>query len=135
MSRTYQDILNEYYEPKKSSTLKHVGFWKKVSVESSESCGQFNVLFSKNAFDKYPVENSNTHNNTSSIEKLKKIEQASSAVYYYGCSTCRICGEDNGCGEYTYNDFVWPEGYMHYLEEHNVKMDEEFEEFLLNLEI
>lgn len=43
-----------------------------------------------------------------------------------GPSTCRICGEPNGSGEYTDGVYEWPEGLAHYVQEHAVRLPEEF---------
>jgi hypothetical protein len=39
---------------------------------------------------------------------------------YMGYSNCRVCGKINGNEEYTDGKYVWPEGYLHYITEHNV---------------
>ena len=51
---------------------------------------------------------------------------------YRGLSPCRFCGERNGSKEYYTNEFRWPEGYVHYVEEHAVKPPQEFIEYLLD---
>jgi|GEM_PF-2353240 len=44
-----------------------------------------------------------------------------------GYSYCRLCHKkDNGCREKSDGQFVWPEGFLHYVEEHNVKPPQEF---------
>ena len=53
---------------------------------------------------------------------------------YKGSSTCRICGDWNGTKEYEYNGFRWPEGYSHYIEEHNVRPDKAFYDMIMSVE-
>jgi hypothetical protein len=45
---------------------------------------------------------------------------------YMGYSPCRICGENNGAVEYTDGVFAWPEGLAHYVDEHEVRLPQEF---------
>ncbi|BDD79705.1 hypothetical protein [Burkholderia phage FLC9] len=50
--------------------------------------------------------------------------------HYRGWSHCRICGEMNGTKEFVLGGFTWPQGYRHYLSDHNVEPDPEFKAFL-----
>lgn len=49
---------------------------------------------------------------------------------YLGDSWCRFkcgaSGEVMGCADLTDDTYVWPEGYVHYLEEHHLKPPQEF---------
>lgn len=45
---------------------------------------------------------------------------------YMGKSICRICGELNGSGEYSDGTYEWPEGLAHYVQDHAVRLPEEF---------
>jgi len=49
---------------------------------------------------------------------------------YFGYSTCRFkCGIDDaemGDADLTDGTFVWPEGFAHYLEKHNVRPGQDF---------
>lgn len=68
------------------------------------------------------------------IEKLKSIQDNNAAKKYYkGLSVCRLCHCDNGSTEYTYKNYIWPSGYMHYLTVHNVHPLKEFYNFIMNL--
>lgn len=64
------------------------------------------------------------------IEKLKMIEAKAKEEAYRGFSTCRICGCLNGSREYYYNGWRWPQGFMHYIVEHNVQPTIEFQAFI-----
>jgi hypothetical protein len=46
---------------------------------------------------------------------------------YYGHSVCRLCGlTDLGCKDLTDGVWVWPDGFVHYLQLHAVKPPQEF---------
>ena len=46
---------------------------------------------------------------------------------YMGHSTCRICGKrDNGNLELTDTTYVWPSGLAHYVQDHLVRLPDEF---------
>jgi hypothetical protein len=72
------------------------------------------------------------------LEKLEEIERNSYMKYYLGFSQCRICLIENGSIEYYYkkNDkiYVFPSGYIHYVRDHNVKVDEWFYKMVMGLE-
>jgi len=63
------------------------------------------------------------------IKNLEIIEEKTFRIFYLGYSQCRICFQDNGSFEhyYKYNNklFVFPEGYKHYIREHNIRIDDE----------
>jgi hypothetical protein len=44
-------------------------------------------------------------------------------VHYKGWSECRICGQPNGSRYMERGPFRYPEGYIHYIEEHAVEPD------------
>ncbi len=50
---------------------------------------------------------------------------------YMGSSKCRICNIINGDSEYNYNGYVFPEGIFHYIIEHNVIIDKDFQNMIL----
>ena len=54
-------------------------------------------------------------------------------IGYYGNSTCRICKKQNGSLEYYTTLFRWPEGYKHYLINHNVPPTPEFKQHIMSL--
>jgi hypothetical protein len=49
---------------------------------------------------------------------------------YMGFSECRLCNKPNGSKEYYIIDenkkYIFPEGYLHYIEEHNIIPSDEF---------
>ena len=60
------------------------------------------------------------------LERLEKIEKRTQKIHYKGWSRCRICNCMNGTTEHVSKSFRWPEGYIHYIRDHNVKPDEDF---------
>jgi len=45
---------------------------------------------------------------------------------YKGVSSCRLCGMSNGSCDFTDGAYLWPEGYAHYIEQHNVMPERTF---------
>jgi hypothetical protein len=45
--------------------------------------------------------------------------------HWRGFSNCRICAKANGSVCLTDGIFIWPEGYSHYISEHDVMVDPE----------
>lgn len=72
------------------------------------------------------------------IEKLKRLTIGClDCTHYFGCSHCRICGKSNGSSEFKLINkeniiFNYPEGLMHYYEEHNVQPSKEFYDFIMD---
>lgn len=64
------------------------------------------------------------------VSKLEQVEKISKCIAYRGFSICRICGKHNGHEEFSYRDWVWPQGLLHYIVEHNVEPSEEFQKFI-----
>jgi hypothetical protein len=53
------------------------------------------------------------------------FDRATLVRTYMGHSTCRICGVTNGSVEYSDGIYRWPEGFAHYIRDHNVRPPEE----------
>ena len=47
---------------------------------------------------------------------------------FMGKSSCRICGIENGYGEFSDGTYLWPTGLVHYVEAHAVRLPGEFVE-------
>jgi hypothetical protein len=117
------------------SKQKIIGYWKENNniyyINNKE------YEFYKNL--KLPIENSAKENQ---VEIIKLLEQKQKDIdtgtdidsdidIYFGDSICRICNKKNGCCEYYDEYYRWPGGYIHYLKEHNVAIDDEFKKYLL----
>lgn len=67
------------------------------------------------------------------LEKLAEVEETKAKrVQYKGYSWCRVCDKDNGSAEFYFGDYCWPQGYSHYIQEHNVAVDPDFFDFIIN---
>lgn len=130
--KTYNELLEENkIEPVKSifsKGQKKVGFWRYDAFDPSVQEYPF------------PMENSSKLTGEEKRDMLRKYDRVvslSKSVGYMGFSLCRICDCHNGSEEYTYKcgdkEFIFPEGYKHYLDVHNVQIDEDFYEELKKL--
>lgn len=54
------------------------------------------------------------------------LRQGQVARAYMGWSRCRLCGEANGDLELTDGTYVWPSGLVHYVEDHDVRLQQPF---------
>lgn len=78
-----------------------------------------------------PVSNNKSWDGQSAfVLKLKQIEDIAQVKIYRGFSRCRICNKLNGCKQYFFNGWEWPQGLMHYITEHNVEPSKEFKEII-----
>jgi len=69
---------------------------------------------------------------TAFAKLLKAMEKVARCRGYKGSSKCRICGKRNGSMEYSYKGWTWPEGYMHYIRDHNVRPPLKFVAFVVS---
>lgn len=65
---------------------------------------------------------------------LTKAQEEAERNSYRGWSNCRICGCMNGSAEYHTDKWLWPSGYQHYINDHNVRPSPEFFEYIMNLQ-
>lgn len=56
---------------------------------------------------------------------IKLLEKAPILKRWRGVSSCRICGKYNGTTTLGYPQLEWPEGLVHYIRDHNVRLDRE----------
>lgn len=69
------------------------------------------------------------------FRKLRKAQKKATKKFYKGYSKCRVCGlENNGNVEYKIGNWKWPQGYEHYLIEHNFIPRVSFYYFIMNLD-
>jgi hypothetical protein len=54
------------------------------------------------------------------------LTHGAAARRFWGVSSCRLCGIENGRGELTDGEWLWPDGLAHYLIAHQVRLPEEF---------
>jgi hypothetical protein len=117
-----------------------IGHWKEDIDETLD-------WYQGQEYANLPIENSATNDQTEEIRALNRLEQKLGQrgvdmipgdKYkrngYMGSSECRICGIRNGSHEYVFESWVWPEGYSHYLTEHNVAIHPEFGQFIKSID-
>ncbi len=65
------------------------------------------------------------------LADLAKVEaDKADEVSYRGMSRCRICDVTNGSREFHFRNWIWPAGYRHYIENHNVIPTGEFAQMI-----
>ena len=70
------------------------------------------------------------------LDKLHMIQMLTSSVFYAkGFSICRCCGVPNGSMQYEACGYTWPEGFEHYIQDHNVRPSNDFITKVLNLKV
>lgn len=67
------------------------------------------------------------------VKKIISVQSRLGQRHYKGFSKCRCCGAINGSGEYSHKGWIWPEGFLHYIIEHNIEPTEEFKKYILNI--
>lgn len=69
------------------------------------------------------------------LAALEREERMAKTLHAKGFSPCRICKHINGSIQFSSGGWVWPSGYRHYIEAHNVRPSLAFQEFILGYEI
>lgn len=64
------------------------------------------------------------------VQALSKVQASRTPRAYRGVSQCRLCGCANGHLEFALFGYVWPQGLMHYVTDHNVKPSSDFRDFI-----
>lgn len=84
----------------------------------------------------FPIENEKAWKGKKAfLEKLKALESKAGQRRYKGWSTCRLCGKHNGSTDYRAQGWVWPEGFKHYVEDHNVRPSLAFQEMVMGARV
>jgi hypothetical protein len=66
------------------------------------------------------------------LRALKRVEEVAERIQYRGLSRCRLCGCVNGDSSFRLQVWEWPEGFKHYVADHNVRPSQEFAHFILD---
>jgi len=86
----------------------------------------------------YPKESTNEID-IEFIEKYKKVVEKCDYFSYMGNSICRLCKQDNGNNEYEIVEddikYIFPEGILHYYENHNIKPSNEFKKVIMEFNL
>ena len=97
--------------------VRHEGFWK-ASLDSAENLP-------------WPQPDPSWLQRSAFLEALDRIEAEVYKVSYRGFSHCRICGRGNGTQSFRLEVWEWPEGFRHYISDHEVRPTSDFELFVL----
>lgn len=62
---------------------------------------------------------------------INYLKQAEFYEGWMGESDCRICHSSNGATDLSDGTYVFPEGFVHYIEAHGVKPDQEFIDYVI----
>ena len=99
-----------------AKTVKHEGYWS----TSKDKPSKF----------PWPIPDPAWLGKTAFLSRLDKLEANAERVSWLGKSICRLCGCENGSQEFQFDDWVWPEGYRHYITDHCVRPSKQFEDFI-----
>jgi hypothetical protein len=124
----YESLMPILSESDIKKINKSIGFWRYIWNDTDIGI-KTNYLWTE-----IPIENSALDKETQSlyINKLIELENSNKVNVdtYLGKHRCRICNDYVGCKEYTFNGFVWPESYIHYIRDHNVRIDNKMTKLL-----
>ncbi len=67
------------------------------------------------------------------LDALSVLEAKATRNLYRGISRCRLCGEANGNAEFTNKNWTWPQGYRHYIDDHDVRPSREFRQYVFEI--
>lgn len=104
-----------------------VGFWAPISPLVS-------FLETIASPSPYPDVRTMVHSEWDLIERarvIRYLKRGAPCASWMGYSTCRLCGRSNGHRDFTDGVYLWPEGFAHYLEVHDVKPPDAFIQHVL----
>lgn len=105
--------------------LKKIGFWLyKQPSDINHTEQEDGITLS------WPVEDPNWDQEEKKIV-LDKLQSGRQGKAYKGSSVCRLCGIRNGSSEMYDSRFLWPNGFIHYVEDHNVKPPQDFIDYCI----
>lgn len=131
-----QSLMSQLERKPKDSIIKHIGFWRTSIDEESElpfpiiSTVEYKDGFVKKC-KQWKQLNETMTQYFASLTMRGSMLNDIAYVEYWGNSKCRLCGIVNECGEYVYNNFRFPAGIFHYVVEHNIMIDEEFQDMII----
>jgi hypothetical protein len=68
------------------------------------------------------------------LEALLLSQLGAYKLHCKGWSTCRCCGKSNGSVTYSRDGWEWPEGFEHYIREHNIIPTKDFLKEVLGIQ-
>lgn len=76
-------------------------------------------------YQSIPLTTNKVINQTDKIEIVKKAESIVNPPYCYGIAECEICNYNTVVRDFVLGNYQWSSIYLHYVETHNVVIDEE----------
>lgn len=99
-------------------SLKRVGYWSHGELPRRELRDRFLIHPGKLVDSNWEIERR--------AQIIHYLRYAPTVWHYRGLSHCRFgCGQ-NGSGEKSDGEWLWPEGLAHYVEQHHVKLPDDF---------
>ena len=96
---------------------KYEGYWRRSRDEASEL--------------PWPVPQADWSGRSQFINALMIAETKAEAILHRGFSYCRLCNQVNGHASFRLKIWDWPEGFRHYVVDHEVRPSSAFESFIL----
>lgn len=115
--------------PPESKTRQAIGYWKPITASGNEDAifqefFQELKIFQKEKYDYLPDPKDFIDVSWSFQEKVmvsEYIRNQPNLVQWRGSSNCRLCGKSNGSTCKGDDIYIFPSGFAHYVEEHDVK--------------
>ena len=128
-SKKLEPLIN--IEPVNTIKLKFCldQLWDKPVIDPIPEFKMVGYWSSSSKKDQYPDPKKLVDSHWDLKERLLVIDYLKSGREndsFRGFSMCRFCECMNGSRDYTDGVYLWPEGFMHYLEIHSVKPDLDF---------
>jgi len=121
-------IPEDFYNFIMENAMIKIGFWKPYECDIFNPEDNSYPMPIANSNEKTKEETEKFLNTLTIIEK--KIARKES---YMGFSWCRICKCHNGSEEYYWGRYIWPEGFKHYIIEHNIEIPNDFFNEIVNI--
>ena len=110
--------LRPEIEVKWARRLNRIGYWSHGESPGRETEDQFFIHPNRLVDSNWELECRD--------QIIQYLKSAPSVWHYRGLSLCRFgCGQ-NGSGEHSDGEWCWPEGLAHYVEQHHVKLPDDF---------
>lgn len=117
--------------------LKKIGFWREARKPVGE---MFHMIYGQGTIESSYPDVNDCIDPEWKRDHFKEYLQVTSYLAagrikdaYAGSSCCRICGMSNGSCDITDDIWVWPEGFLHYIIEHNVKPPQKFIDYIMEM--
>uniref|UniRef100_A0A6C0EB36 Uncharacterized protein n=1 Tax=viral metagenome TaxID=1070528 RepID=A0A6C0EB36_9ZZZZ len=101
---------------------KFEGYWRKSKKKIKKDI--------KGVIRPYPVEDKPMSDKQQFLEKMKIVEENCELINYTEHKKCLLCDKIITTGYYINKLLLWENGLNHYIDIHNIKLSDEFKEFI-----